>query len=322
MIFTELSSYTGSTSAPFAASAVKTMGRTALKNEGLIPQCLSSLLGLMGRSDGIVLSEVVVVVSLLLRKKRGSEDEGAALRELCRKFPIIKDSGARAAILSLIGDLHDTHPTIAPQMLRFLGKNITNEPGEVRLQALTLAAKLTAIGSDSQIPGYILKICSRDPEFDVRDRARFLTALLETPNDVLKANLRAILFPPAKLPKWSSLDRVKAQYQIGTLSQVFGRELGGYEPLPEWAAESELPPDSVRNVVRKIDGREFVVREDGEEDEEEDVININDFFGEEKEAPDDEEEEADEEEDEPKGAQPVAQEEDDEEEQDLDGFFD
>jgi AP-3 complex subunit beta len=284
---------------------------------------LEALLNLMDRAEGIVLSEVILVLSVLLKKRRGSDDERAALRRICRKLPLVKDSGVRAAILSLVGDMHETHPEFGPLLLRYLARDLETEVGEVKIQALTLAAKLTVLGCESQVPLYVVKLCARDAEFDVRDRAQFLRALLETENEQLKSNLRAVLFPPGKIPKWSNLERTRPQFLIGTLSHYFGRELGGYEPLPQWAEESDLPPDSVRNPVKKIDGKEVVIgdEDDGEEDEE-GVIDINAFFGEVKEDGDAEEEEEGGEEEEPAEQTAAAADEGDEEEQDLDGFFD
>jgi AP-3 complex subunit beta len=278
----------------------------------------------MDRAEGIVLSQVILVLSVLLKKRRASDDERTALRRICRKLPVVKDGGIRAAILSLVGDMHETHPEFGPLLLRFLARNLETEASEVKIQALTLAAKLIVLGCESQVPLYVVKWCARDGEFDVRDRAQFLRALLETDNEQLKGNLKAVLFPPGKIPKWSNLERTQPQFLIGTLSHYFGRELGGYEPLPEWAPESDLPPDSIRNPVKKIDGKDVVIGDEDAEEDEEAGIDINAFFGEVKEDGDDEEEEEAAEEEEPpkKGNGVGADADEEEEEQDLDGFFD
>jgi AP-3 complex subunit beta len=187
--------------------------------------------------------------------------------------------------------MHETHPEFAPELLRYVAQNFGDEAGEVRLQSLTLAAKLIALGSESQVPLYLLKVCERDTEFDVRDRARFLLALLESGNQAIQSRLRQLLFPPRKPPNWSAMDRSSNNYQIGTFSQLFDRALGGYEPLPDWAPEEELPDSSVRNV--STDGKQIVVNEEGETGEEKEgagVLDFDDFFREEGEAGSDEEE--------------------------------
>lgn len=247
LVMNELSKYASSTDTDFAINAVKTMGKTAMANEAIIPACLVSLIRLLGRSEGQVLSEVVVVISHLLMKKRGTEDEAMALRQLCRKFNIVKDPTARAAVLSIVGDLYDTHKAYAPQLLRFVGQNFSEEPGEVRLQALTLAAKLVASGEDREIPIYILKIGERDMEFDVRDRAKFLLAILESECEDIQRNIKELLFPERKTPTWSTTLGYNSEFMIGTYSHFFNRAVSGYESLPDWAPEDEIPDDSVRN---------------------------------------------------------------------------
>jgi AP-3 complex subunit beta len=246
-VLTELSSYTGSSDIEFAATAVKTMGKTAMCNEGIIPHCLASLIKLLGRAEGTVLSQVVLVTSHLLRRRSGSEDEAQALRQLCRKFIAIKDASARSAVLSIVGDMHETHGDFAPQLLRHIANGYAEEQGTVRLQALTLAAKLIALGTTSKVPLYVLKIGERDAEYDVRDRARFLLALVQNDADEIRGNLRALLFPARKPPQWTAIDAGCSEFQIGTFSHFFDRAVGDYEPLPDWAAESELPDESVRS---------------------------------------------------------------------------
>jgi AP-3 complex subunit beta len=296
-VMAEFAGYAGSNDREFAASAVKTMGKTALMNETIIAVCLLSLLKLLGRADGQVMTEVVVVIAHLLRRRRGTDDEAYALRILCRRFVAIRQGTARAAVLSIVGDMHETHPEFAPELLRYVAQNFGEETGEVRLQSLTLAAKLIALGSESQVPLYLLKVCERDTEFDVRDRARFLLALLESGNQKIQSRLRELLFPPRKPPNWSALDRSSNNYQIGTFSQLFDRALGGYEPLPDWAPEEELPDSSVRNVNSR--GGQIVVNDEGQTGEAKDdgeVLGFDDFFKEDGEAESEEEQGAGEEE--------------------------
>jgi AP-3 complex subunit beta len=283
-VLNELALYAGNTDREFAASAVKTMGKTALTNEQIIPVCLLTLLRLMGRAEGVVLAEVVVVLAHLLRRRRGTDDEAHALKHLCKRFALIKSGQARAAVLSIVGDLHETHPEFAPQLLRYIAQNFAEEPGDVRLQSLTLAAKLIALGTDSQIPLYLLKVCERDAEFDVRDRARLLLALIESTNDLIRSRLRALLFPPRKPPNWSALDR-STNFQIGTFSQLFDKKVSGYDPLPDWAPPEELPDSAVRNVAIKDKYGNVVVVSAAEDVQDDDkVLDFDDFFREDGEA--------------------------------------
>jgi AP-3 complex subunit beta len=281
-ILNELSFYAGSTDREFAAAAVKTIGQTALQNESIIPETLISLLRLMGRAEGSLLAEVVMVLATLLRKRRGTDDEAHALRHLCRKFVVLTNGEARAAVLSIVGDMHETHPEFAPQLLRYIAQTFDEASGEVRLQALTLGAKLMALGADPGIPLFLLKKCERDTEFDVRDRARLLLALVESTTETRKARLKGLLFPPRKEPDWGAAEKAALAFQIGTFSQLFGRTIGGYEALPDWAEEAELPADSVRNSARTMPGtgqKTVDFAEDAGEDDGGGVLGIDDFFG-------------------------------------------
>jgi AP-3 complex subunit beta len=275
-----------------------------------------ALLRLLSRVEGPVLSEVISVISELLRQNGGTEYEEQTLRVLCQKFVALADVAARTAILQIVGDMHERHPLFGPALLKFLVNNFEGLPGEVKLQSLALAAKLTIFGSDSEIPLYFLKICARNPEFDIQDRARLLVALLLTPSENLRLKAREILSPCRPPAKWTDQGS-ESQFTIGSLSQLFGREIAGYERLPEWAENGEIPPDSVRMPPKKAPVKRVLGHEeDGDEEED---IDISEFFDAEKgTAPVPEGEEDGEELAEEEGEE---EEVDGEPEEDIDGFF-
>lgn len=308
IILDELSIYTGSNDLMFAAEAVQTMTKATAANEAVVPFCLVSLLRLMNTAEGEVLSEVVVAIASLLRLKRGTDDEDHALRQLCKKFTIVKDPKARASILSIVGDLHETHPEYAPLLLRVVGKSFTEEPGEVRIQALTLAARLIAFGADQKVPSYVLQIGARDLEYDVKDRARFLTCLLGSKSESLQPSMRELICPERESTLMAPSIEVE-EFQMGTLSHFFKKAVPGYDPIPDWAPESELPEDSVRNPVGI--GAATTI---GHDFDEANILGLKDFFGD------------DEEEDEYSGYGDYYSDEgyysDENEEQRLDNFFD
>ncbi|OHT00532.1 Adaptin N terminal region family protein [Tritrichomonas foetus] len=303
MILNEFTKCTGSIDTEFASLAVKTMGKTAMSNRQIIPTVLISLLRLMGRAEGPVLSDVVIVVSSILRLKRGTDDESQALKHLCKKFVVIKDPSARAAVLSIVGDMHETHPEYAPQLVRYVAQNLSTEPAEVKLQALTLSAKLLVSqasnptnnpeneendeskvesnGKNGGVPLYLLKLCARDTtEFDVRDRARLLVALVESSNEKVKPRMKELLFSSTSSEstkdntgKPELQGKEQELYQIGTFSHFYGREVSGYEPLIDWAPEEELPNNSVRIPIKKFTGNGA-----SNEENENDEIGVEGFF--------------------------------------------
>ncbi|EAY07231.1 Adaptin N terminal region family protein [Trichomonas vaginalis G3] len=292
-ILCELAMYSGSSDLEFATAAVKTMGKVSNNNDVIIPLCLIKLLKLMNHSEGAVLAEVVLVIAHILRKNRKTDDESHALKLLCKKFITVKDPAARSAVLSIVGDMHPIHPEFAPVLLKCIAKHFGEEPSEVRLQALTLAAKIFSTGkSDSKIPMYIIQLGMRDQEFDVRDRARFLDALLTTSSKNISDRVQHLLFPERKAPTWTSNETRFMNYQIGTLSHLFEREVDGYEGLPDWAPEDQLPDESVRYVkgLKPTSYEDDFNRDDGDDENEDggndgkkkdDAGDLNDFFGDE-----------------------------------------
>lgn len=269
IILNELSKYTGSNNPRFASLSVRTIGDTAYEHRGIIPTAFTTLLRLMSRiaySDNRVLSEIVFALSKLLRLKRGTEDEQNALRHLCRKFTILQDPLAKASVLAIVGESYTKHPEYAPQMIRYVAQKFDEELPEVKLQALNLAAKLIASNSQEseksdknlEVPLYLIKLCARDHALDVRDRAKLIIALVESQNEKLKQNLNSILFPPqGEADEFEKVVQDEDEkYQFGTFSQMFKREISGYEPLTDWAPENELPDPSVRVPPQSIGAKE------------------------------------------------------------------
>ena len=275
MILNELSKYAGSVDQDFAANAIRTMGNTSIGNQEIIPQCLGSLLRIMNRAEGRVLSEVVTVISYIILQKRGTDDEAQALKKLCSKFLVIKDTTARTAVLSIVGDMNETHPDFAYQLLKHIAINYLNEPNRVRLQSLTLAAKLIASGSDSKVQIYVIKIGQRDSEFDIRDRANFLMALVTNKTKEVKDNLKNIFCPAQLEPNWISNKSEANYFIIGSTSHFFNHSFAGYEPLPDWAPEDQLPDESVRSQIRVLPDGKRMVAISGDDD---DYLDINQWF--------------------------------------------
>jgi hypothetical protein len=113
---------------------------------------------------------VIAAIGEVLRSPRGTADEAAAVRLLCRRVATLADVRGRAAILGLVGDVHEAHPRFAVDVLRFLAHGFAERPIEVKLAALTLAGRLAAVGKVSAMPLFGVRVGARDREFDVRDR--------------------------------------------------------------------------------------------------------------------------------------------------------
>ena len=255
IVFTELSKYAHNSDQDFAAAAVETLGKASIRNPDIIPQCLGYLLRLLNQAEEKVLNKLVLTISQILRQKRGTDDESQALKYLCKKFLLIKEPNARTAVLSIVGDMYETHPEYARELLRYIALYYLNEQSRVRLQSMTLAAKLIASGDDSKIPLYILQVGERDAEYDIRDRAQFYLSIINNQSEEVIERLKIILFPPKPVSKLytDNCDDYDSEYNkftLGTLSHYFNKSMDGYEALPDWAPEDELPDESVRSQVQ------------------------------------------------------------------------
>ena len=87
---------------------------------------------------------------------------------------------ARASILWLIGEYCDRVPKLAPDVLRKMAKIFIDEQNIVKLQILNLAAKLyiTNAKQTRLLTQYVLNLAKYDLSYDIRDRSRFIRALL------------------------------------------------------------------------------------------------------------------------------------------------
>lgn len=72
---------------------------------------------------------------------------------------------ARASILWLIGEYSDRVPKIAPDVLRKMAKDFTNEEDIVKMQILNLGAKLFLTNSKQVMLSHIKNLLKRSGYF-------------------------------------------------------------------------------------------------------------------------------------------------------------
>jgi len=101
----------------------------------------------------------------------------------------------------------------------------------------TLSAKLVADTA-----------CSRTCSGAESATRGWTSALLETGSARIRDRLKGLQFPPRRPPKLSAVDASASQFQLETFSQVFEREIGDYEALPEW---TEGPDGAVVPLVEE-----------------------------------------------------------------------
>ena len=96
---------------------------------------------------------------------------------------------------------------------------------------------------------------------------QFATGALTGDNDSMTFGLNNV-GAAASATRWTSDDTSRNEFQIGTFSHYFNHPYADYEPLPDWAKEEDLPPESVRQSAHA-----FAIQSDSE-----DEVDVNDWF--------------------------------------------
>jgi len=120
-----------------------------------------------------------------------SQSPLSIIAHLARRIDDIKHSHARACVLWLVGQYAATDERgpgpegiadWAPDVLRKLAKSFSQEASLVKLQTVTLAAKLYVLSPADRTLGllsqYVFTLARYDENYDIRDRGRMLSSLL------------------------------------------------------------------------------------------------------------------------------------------------
>lgn len=171
---------------------------------------------------------------------------------MAKLIDYINVPAARAAIIWLIGEYNEKVPLIAPDVLRKMAKSFVDEQDAVKLQILNLGVKLylTNPQQTSLLCQYVFTLARYDPNYDVRDRARFLRQIIfpaSGTSSVLSQHARQVFLASKPAPVPESKYRDGNNFQLGSLSHYLNMPASGYKELPPFPV---LPPDSsVRNIA-------------------------------------------------------------------------
>ncbi|EIW84132.1 hypothetical protein CONPUDRAFT_99952 [Coniophora puteana RWD-64-598 SS2] len=263
-------------------SAIHAIGFCVQLLPSTTPQCLSALTSLIKTKHDIVVSKAVVVLKSLVQNQLSSSATNtevlqspiSIVSQLAKRVDDIRHFEAKACVIWLVGQYCATQggsgvvegvADWAPDVLRKSAKTFASENVTVKLQVLSLAAKLVALSpahkTIGQISQYVFDLGRYDMNYDVRDRRRMLVALLSgiseyvTDEDsdatsqggiVLRREqvIRVLIDGKAGVLEIERPD--VGQHLIGSLSLVTGKDMQGDEILPEWL-ESGIDP-SLRQV--------------------------------------------------------------------------
>jgi len=163
---------------------------------------------------------------------------------------------ARAAIIWLVGEYNEKIKERAPDVLRCLAKSFLQEADIVKLQVLTLGAKLV-LASEPEPPQprvleilrYVLQLAKYDVNYDIRDRARLVRLLLfsegDAANNEVRKNAKTLFLSEKPVPAFESVTDLCTGFVLGTLSHVIHDTAPGYRPLEDFPEEA--PDPTTRN---------------------------------------------------------------------------
>ncbi|VAH86494.1 unnamed protein product [Triticum turgidum subsp. durum] len=260
-ILEEFQDYIKDPNRRFVADTVAAIALCALKLPSITASCLEGLLALvlyeLSITNSVHLNEEdAVLVQAILSIKEVAKIDAAShekvIIRLVRCLDTIKEPAARSLIIWIFGEyssIGNLIPKIAPVVLKYLAWSFAAEVLETKLQILNASAKVIIHSAEEQleefkrIVAYVIQLAACDMNYDVRDRARFLSGLLPccaTENDpscrsqnvdVIK-ELADHIFG-GKIPPASNSDSNYRIYLPGSLSQVVLHAAPGYAPLPK-----------------------------------------------------------------------------------------
>ncbi|KAI8914728.1 adaptin N terminal region-domain-containing protein [Powellomyces hirtus] len=260
IVMREFQDYVRSSDEELVIKTIQILGRLSCRMPSIAEESLNVLMYLVSSQNENVVAEAVVVIRNLLQLT-SIEQNTRIISQLSRSLDKITSPQARASILWLIGQYCTSVPKLAPDTLRKSAKHFPAEAEIVKLQILTLAAKLVCVDEREvcrALLRYVLELARYDASWDVRDRARFLKFLVLGANDgprpvgdqdacehgssVLQSKLHKILLGVKATPVPESPYAGRNRYNLGTLSHTLNSALPYYKSLPPWP--TSVPPEA------------------------------------------------------------------------------
>ncbi|THH13958.1 hypothetical protein EUX98_g9663 [Antrodiella citrinella] len=190
------------------ADAIQAIGYCARVIPESTQQCLNALMSFIQSPHDTVVGNAVLVLKSLVQIRLHKQDTTtvsaayspmAIISLLAYRIDEIHHPKARACVIWLVGQYAAAAPnaengavprpsgiegvaTWAPDVLRKAATSFANEDSIVKLQTITLSAKLLVLNPTDRTLGllsrYVLSLARYDLNFDVRDRARSIASLL------------------------------------------------------------------------------------------------------------------------------------------------
>ena len=238
----EFQSYINGSDAASVAATIQAIGRCAATIPDVTETCLSGLVHLMSNKDPNVVAESVIEIKKLLQTQESEHTE--IIIQMSKLVDTVEVPSARAAIVWVVGEYTDRIPKHSPDVLRKLAKTFCNEEVMVKQQIVNLAVKLYLTNPEqtSLLAQYVFNLAKFDQNYDLRDRTRFIRAILFPQGEPGKISKHAkkIFLASKPPPKIESKFATRDEYQLGSLSHFINARANGYQDLPDYP---EVPPD-------------------------------------------------------------------------------
>ncbi|EPQ54294.1 hypothetical protein GLOTRDRAFT_62844 [Gloeophyllum trabeum ATCC 11539] len=281
----EFIDYANDTDDTLVGHSIRAIGRVARLEPDCTQQCLTALLNFIRSKHDVQVSTAVLVLKSLVQSQSQSKfpaftigtASNSIISTLAYRIDDIKHPQARACVIWLVGqyaaddsqkgegDGLEGIARWAPDVLRKAVKGFVGESPLVKLQTLTLASKLLVLcpahATLKMLAQYVFSLARYDMNFDVRDRARMLSALLGgvvpglmkgagEEGDVMedrggvvlrREQVRLVLFEGKEVGQEGDFAGVDDSTPIGTLSAITNRSSLSDTLLPDWLEQGTEP---------------------------------------------------------------------------------
>ncbi|KAJ7773104.1 adaptin N terminal region-domain-containing protein [Mycena metata] len=260
------------------SDAIRAIGKCAHSIPDCTQQCLTALITMIKNQRDAVVSSAVMVLKYLVQSQLSASSSSSfaavaatpqqspltIISHLARRIDDIRHAQARACVLWLVGQYSASNepssgpPGVvewAPDVLRKSAKGFASEPSMVKLQIITLAAKLLVLCPSDRtlclISGYVFSLAKYDLNYDVRDRARMLLGLLsglglseavgtKDPDQdsrggviLRREQVRLVLFE-GKIGVVDAEEELDLNVALGSLGMITRKPMHGDSSLPDW----------------------------------------------------------------------------------------
>ncbi|KAH9846240.1 adaptin N terminal region-domain-containing protein [Lenzites betulinus] len=269
------------------AESIQAIGYIARVIPEATQQCLTALMSFIQSKHHVIVANAVLVLKSLVQIRMQQQQNVIAvgglppqsfspleiISRLARRIDDIRHPKARACVVWLVGQYASSPAPAAngstsagpegiapwsPDVLRKMAKSFMQETSVVKLQVVTLAAKLLVLSPADRTIGllyrYTLSLAQYDLDYDVRDRARMLRALLagvtaglygeadDEREDVggvvlRREQIKVVLFEGKMSPSEDFSKDEDDHGRFGSLAALTGRWTGADGYLPDWLEE-------------------------------------------------------------------------------------